>query len=357
VSAITVKASYNVRLLSEAKALQSTIAIYREALSFIIDVVNREWDAIDAARKEHLRQGFAVAEQMIHKTGKNPEPKYNFDEKFYKFPSYFRRAAINYAIGAVSSYKSNLKNYIENGRQGNCPALTVDRAAMPTFYRGGMSSTQEMLRNGKCFVELKLYVRNDWVWVKLPCRKQDVKYLNRHWSNAEGVEISAPTLEVVKKPKHRNVYSIRFLFTQKRDLALNDTPLDKRTILSVDLGINADATCSVMDAAGTVIARKSINFAGEKDRLDHILNRIKKLQRKHGRTGGRHEWSKAMRVSDNLAAKIAQEIADTACYYAVNVIVFEYLDMKGKIKGRKKQKLHLWRKNGISKTGSSIIAT
>ena len=32
-----------------------------------------------------------------------------------------------------------------------------------------------------------------------------------------------------------------------------------------------------------------------------------------------------------------------------NVIVFEYLETKGKISGRKKQKLHLWRKRDIQK--------
>ena len=32
-----------------------------------------------------------------------------------------------------------------------------------------------------------------------------------------------------------------------------------------------------------------------------------------------------------------------------DVIVFEYLEMQGKISGKKKQKLHLWRKRDIQK--------
>ena len=36
-----------------------------------------------------------------------------------------------------------------------------------------------------------------------------------------------------------------------------------------------------------------------------------------------------------------------------DVIVFEYLETKGKISGRKKQKLHLWRKRDIKKDVST----
>ena len=51
-------------------------------------------------------------EQLCHKTAKNPNPKYEgFDKKFYKFPSYLRRGAINEAVGKVSSYQSNFANW------------------------------------------------------------------------------------------------------------------------------------------------------------------------------------------------------------------------------------------------------
>lgn len=55
----------------------------------------------------------------IVKTGSNPSPKYDFAKDFYKFPSYLRRAAINEAIGKVSSYKSNYANWEENPKRQN----------------------------------------------------------------------------------------------------------------------------------------------------------------------------------------------------------------------------------------------
>ena len=106
--------------------------------------------------------------------------------------------------------------------------------------------------------------------------------------------------------------------------------------------------CSVMKADGTVTARKFINFPVEKDHLHHALNRVKKQQREHGsKTGGKTEWKMAMRISDELSKKIASAIVNTAVLYGVNVIVFEHLDTKGKIRGSKKQRLHLWRKQAI----------
>lgn len=102
-----------------------------------------------------------------------------------------------------------------------------------------------------------------------------------------------------------------------------------------------------MQSDGTVTARKFINFPVEKDHLYHILNRIKKKQRQHGRTGGKTDWKIAMQISDELSKKIASSIVDFAVLHGVNVIVFEHLSTGGKIRGSKKQRLHLWRKRSI----------
>ena len=46
-----------------------------------------------------------MVEKLMHRTSKNSHPCYKyFEEKFYKFPSYLRRAAIEVAIGQVSSF-------------------------------------------------------------------------------------------------------------------------------------------------------------------------------------------------------------------------------------------------------------
>ena len=100
-----------------------------------------------------------------------------------------------------------------------------------------------------------------------------------------------------------------------------------------------------MTADGTVLNRKFINFKSNKDRLYHTLNKIKKKQKKHQSVS--KLWSYAKNCNEQHSIKIAQAIVDYAVQNTVHCIVFEHLDTKGKVKGSKKQKLTMWRKNYI----------
>ena len=339
--------SYKVRLQDNSNALAATAAIYQEALSLLTEIAEAEWAYLAPIYNTSTQSGQAAMERLVHKTAKNPSPKYDFDTQFYKFPSYFRRAAISAALGVVSSYHSNLVNWEAAGKAGKVPRLSTKGSMMPTFFRDNMSRSEEMLLGKGDAVELKLFVNHDWVWVPIQCRHQDVKYLAKYWST---VKASAPTLTVKRKGPGKRAYYLCYAFEETRNLALRDELLHNRTILAVDLGINTDAVCSVMQSDGTVIARRFIDFPMEKDLMTHTLNIIKKLQRAHGRTGGRHEWAKVSRINDELSKKVASAIVDMANEFAVNVIVFEKLPMSGKKKGSKRRRLHMWKKNSIQET-------
>lgn len=250
-------------------------------------------------------------------------------------PCYFRRACVEYAVGAVSSYVSNYQNWIDGGKVSKEPTLQVTRASFPTFYNNNMFVRTEDPE----LIQLKLYSKKDWVWVSVRLKKTDIKYIEKYWSH---VSPSAPTLE-----KRHGKFFLRFSFTEKVDLL--ETPFEKQTICAVDLGLNTDAVCSIMDAGGTVLARKFINFASEKDHLYHVLNEIKKLQRKYGNINGAvsNKWEYARRLNDELAKHISAEIVDFAKQHGVYCIVFEHLNFKGKIRGRKKQRIAMWKKNSI----------
>lgn len=341
-----ITSSYAVRVMGDKNItaqIANTVSVYREAVMYLIDIVNAEWESVGPVYKAKKNEGQRAVERLIHTTKKN-SAKYDFDFRFVKFPSYFRRAAISFALGTVASYRSNCVNWEASGKKGNPPALPKRVAAMPAFFCKNMSESKDMLTGKTACVKLKLYVKNDWIWVTIPCRKQDVKYLVKWWS---AITPGAPVLQEKRKRKAKTVYFLRYSFEEVRDLSLNDASLDSRSILAVDLGINTDATCSVMQSDGTVTARKFINFPVEKDHLYHILNRIKKKQRQHGRTGGKTDWKIAMQISDELSKKIASSIVDFAVLHGVNVIVFEHLSTGGKIRGSKKQRLHLWRKRSI----------
>ncbi len=94
---------------------------------------------------------------------------------------------------------------------------------------------------------------------------------------------------------------------------------------------------------------KFINFSSEKDRMYRVLGRISRFQRKHGSVQVKSRWAYAKRLNTELGRKIAGAVTGYAEENHADVIVFEYLEIKGKISGRKKQKLHLWKKRDIQK--------
>ena len=166
-----------------------------------------------------------------------------------------------------------------------------------------------------------------------------MEYLRKNWA---GKKAAAPVLE----KRHRK-YFLRFSYTE--EVPLTKTPVKEQIICSVDLGLNTDAVCTIMRADGTVLGRKFIDFPSEKDRMYRVLGRISRFQRKHGSAQVKSRWAYAKRLNTELGRKIAGAVTGYAEENHVDVIVFEYLEIKGKISGRKKQKLHLWRKRDIQK--------
>ena len=194
-------------------------------------------------------------------------------------------------------------------------------------------------REGKDEAYLKLYDGHDWKWFCVRLDHTDMEYLRKYWS---GKKASAPTLE----KRHRK-YFLRFSYTE--EVTLTKTPVKEQIICSVDLGINTDAVCTIMRADGTVLGRKFIDHPSEKDRMYRTLGRIRRFQREHGSAQTQGRWAYTKRLNTELGKKIAGAIVRYAEENHADVIVFEYLEMQGKISGKKKQKLHLWRKRDIQK--------
>jgi IS605 OrfB family transposase len=242
-----------------------------------------------------------------------------------------RRSVINTALGYLSSYHSNLENWRNSGCKGKAPRLQKHLNKFPTFYKDGSYKAVD-----GDIVKLKIYKDNDWKWITVRLKHTDMQYIRKHLS---GVKMSVPTLE-----KRHHKWFLRFAFEE--DVTLTTR---KKLILAVDLGINTDATCSVMRSDGTILARKFINFASDKDYLYHTLNKIKGVSQKYGSHNTTKLWRIAKYKNEELARKIAKAITEFAQQYEVDVIVFEYLDMQGKKRGSNKQKLSMWKKNSIQK--------
>ena len=122
--------------------------------------------------------------------------------------------------------------------------------------------------------------------------------------------------------------------------------IHNQTIVAVDLGINSAATVSVMKSDGTICGRHFCSLPKEQDHLVHSINRIKKAQQ-HGNYKTPKLWAKAKGINHDIAVKTATFIMDIAVLYNADVIVFEHLDRKGRLRGSKKQRLHMWRCNEV----------
>lgn len=325
---MTIYSTYKVKIKHYNHIFKDTISVYRAAVDYLIHVCIEDWDNITSYEKPLEKQRFV--ETLIHKTKDNPNVAYDFDVHFYKFPCYLRRGAISEAIGKVSSYKSNFASWKANP-QGEAPSVPKAGYIYPSMYRTNMYE-----QTGTYQAQIKVHIRNTWDWITVNLRKSDIDYINRHCSTRKQC---APTLQ-----KRGKEWFLDFPFEEKAKLC--DTDVDKQTILAVDLGINTAATISVMRSDGTILGRHFCHLNKEIDHLIHSINRIKKAQQHHNCKTPRL-WSKTKGINHDISVKTAQFITDIAVLYNVDIIVFEYLDRNGKLRGSKKQKLHMWRSQEV----------
>lgn len=322
---------YRIKILHYNSILKETVAIYRSAVDFFIGVCLAEWDKFTALK--HPQLSTVVMECLTIVTSKRPFAPYDFaraDKAFYKMPCYLRRNAIAEAYGKVRSYKSNLANW-ETGKpsdRGEKPSYPRAGYVYPALYKDNMYLPTD---NPYTF-KIKVYIRNTWDWLKVDVRKSDIDYITRH---CVGRKQLSPTLR-----RRGKVWSLDFAFKENVELA--NIPVNQQTIVAVDLGMNSACTCSVMTADGTILGRRFLKLPREYDSLYHSLNRIKKAQRL-GARNPKTLWARAKGLNDRISVMTARFIIDTAILYNADVIVMEHLDLQGKKRGSKKQRLALWR--------------
>ena len=320
--------TYSVKIRHYNHIFKDTVAIYRKAVDYLIGVCDAAWDGLSQTEGSLNQQRYI--ETLVHATKSNPAPVYDFDSRFYKMPSYLRRGAVNEAVGKVSSYRSNLMNW-NSHPAGKAPVMPRAGYVFPSMYRTVMYN-----QTGTYEAQLKVYVRNTWDWITVDLRKSDMDYITRRCKDRKQC---APALQ-----KRGKEWFLDFPFEEK--VKLCDTAVHEQTVAAVDLGINTAATVSVMRSDGTILGRHFCKLPKETDHLAHSINRIKKAQ-KHGNYRTPRLWAKAKGINHDIASKTANCIMDIAVLYNADVIVFEHLDKKGKVRGSKKQRLKMWRSQEV----------
>lgn len=319
--------SYKMKLTGDFKALETSLAIYRQALTYLIPIINDNWETL--SQYEFTNQKCNCIEKWIHHTQIN-QAQYDFDEQFPKFPSYLRRSVIATALGIVSSYRSNLANWEENPKD-QAPKLQLIHYEYPAYYKGNLFKNFDTICQT---IELKVFKNGDWVFEQYRLKQSDCTYYKRYLA---GKKQNVPILQ----KKGRRFYAT-FSYEENVQLVPEES-IDK--ICAVDLGLKTDATCSIMDQDGTVYARKFISFSKEHDRLHTQLGRIKRNQ-KRGAYHDKTLWRSVAGITQDIADKTVKAILDFGNEYGVDVFVLEYLDFKGK---KAVKRTHFWRYKRIYK--------
>ena len=359
--------SYSTKVHSDCSAMNTmfrqTAEQYTAMLSWMADVCRKEIHLIRGASQNDVVNRI---EALIHATSRHPIPKYDFDTRFLGCPSYLRRELIASASGKVKSWDTNCRNWEEQGKHGKEPAFPTFGFEMPCFYYGNMFCFTDRHGNkldGKelsTFAQIKVFCSQRqltqdhaltkkqrksfarrkidmssmvWDWMNIRLKTSDVRYLQKRVD--DGCEICAPVLM-------RKGHSFSLCFAVKNNTSLSDKAVKDRIILAVDLGINTPATCCVMRSDGTILARRFYQNARDMGCLNHRLALVSKAQSK-----GSRKTPVLWRMVDNANRKLSDGTADfiiaVAEEFSVDVIVFEHLDIGGKKRGRKKQRLHHWR--------------
>ena len=321
--------TYKVKIHScNIKVFDDTVRIYRDAVSFLIEVVLANWNrlaAMSALQRSHH------TELLVHATAKRPIVQYpEFDQSFYKLPSYLRRSAISLAIGKVASYKALLQQWNESNEsgRGKAPRKPVAGYSFPAMYHDG-----QFLKTGTYTGRIKVWIRNTWDWIDVSFRKSDIDYIQNHCA---AMHECAPVL--LRKGRQ---WFLAFPFEE--ECTLNEKELSEQTVIAVDLGINSACTCCAMKSDGTVIGRDFLSLPREEDSLKHRLNKVRKAQQ-HGAKKTPAKWAAVNAVNRHIAEQTAAFITEVAAKYNATHIVFEHLDIRTRAKGKsKRQRLALWR--------------
>ncbi|MDJ0532968.1 MAG: transposase [Xenococcaceae cyanobacterium MO_207.B15] len=319
-----------VATLPQRELLEKTVCEFRCLVRCLVGVIYTHWSSIGQL---DAKSQIPAVEKLIHPTTKNPSPKYQyFNQRFYKFPSYYRRGAIQFAIGQVSSFVTRYREWqsgIRNRKDALPPLLNADCGTYPPLYKGQCVKFADDL----CSAAIKVFTGSDWIWITVGITGHRERHLNP--SNQR----KSPYLIVSKRGCHLSVP-----FKIKK-LKLADT----ESVLSVDLGINTTATVSIVNFNGTVSHREFIHPGRDIDRRDKRLKRIRAKARRTGKLYKgfcRSLYRKANNINREIGQKVSSRLIKIAQQYRVKYIVFEHLlgwrPKGGKKRSTLKQRFHNW---------------
>ena len=228
-------------------------------MAFYFDCIQAHEGLLALKNKEAL----TALEQLTHATEANPHPIMPLSSLAKDIPAYFRRAAINAALGSAHAFSSSLKTW--RARKEKYEAKQTrsvgkkkpfrERPPVPPrswnmsapFYAGLWRKRHDHS------IVLKVWTGSCWSWLK-------IHTLGRQ--SPEGFEMGSPSL--VRKGDRWWLHTpIEKTFTAPAKVREQLTTADTR-LCAVDLNLDHHlAVCSVQTVEGTILATSFIGNGTE----------------------------------------------------------------------------------------------
>jgi putative transposase len=168
--------------------LQATVDEYRAFCQALSYVILGHWVKLQGVDSKCV-----AIEKLIHQTEKNPTPKHKyFVKRFWKFPSYLRRAAIEFTWGQVSSYLTRYRTWqsgIRKTRDALPPVFNPTASCYPALYGGNLIKFDTDYQHARGIssgfprisahqiANIKVWDGTDWVWSAVPIASKRRRHL------------------------------------------------------------------------------------------------------------------------------------------------------------------------------------
>ena len=322
----------------QRKMVAATIELYRQYVRALVPLVWIHWAEIEAAGRD-----VKAIERLMHPTSKRPTVRYRyFQRRFYKFPSYLRRAAIMAAIGQVSSFIARYDRWQAGERKrpdARPPRRTCENHLNPALYRGSMIRFYP----GDDAVRIKLWNGTDWIWSRFTIKDKGKKRHQPTHKRPGGLAVNLALSPTLRRKGSKILLSAPY---QIPDYCWTDR---QPVVCAVDLGMNTTAVASIVAQDGTVLARRFFHRGSDIDRRDKLLTQIRVKASKTGKLSKgfcRSLYRRAVHLNEEMARRIARGVLTFAEAHKASCIVIENLGgwrpRGGKRRSTLRQRFHGW---------------
>lgn len=283
----------------------ATKQYYNDVVKFYYELLLKDFSLLDLSNQKLMRQ----LEELSIVGRDRRKPAYPIP--FHKVPVYFRRAAINTAIGMVRSYYQNLQNW-EKDKSQMKPKVARQFSSSPIIYKGMYKDW------GENTIYMKLWSGEKWCWEfchytgrKIPKSAEVGAPLLV--ANEHGIGLNIPVIEIVE-----DIRTVKQRFEQKERVC--SVAFSTSDVLAV---------CALFEGDGTYCGSKFIRGGnGLKAERQRVIGRIKKNRQQMGNfyeEDHKKDFQKLKERTNYEAHRVSRRILDYCEKNQVKVIVIQNL--------------------------------